>query len=292
MRARVHVRGGRVGFFREATHQICDAAGTGQLLPETSDVLNRLSAVIRSQAIESVREMELTENVDASDRVVAVELAAAADARALARLAATPGLTGFVSPMVVHGRPHVVDTLEIDGATLSLQRHVLAFFQGNRYLLRPFVTRVLAHVPAERPLIDLYAGVGLFAVSAAITRGMPITAVEGERHAAADLAANAQSQAIRVVHSSVEAFTAAAPIDPRATIIVDPPRTGLSRDALDGVIRLAPDRVVYVSCDVATLARDGRRFLDAGYTVSAADAFDLFPNTPHVETIMVFERSA
>ena len=73
-------------------------------------------------------------------------------------------------------------------------------------------------------------------------------------------------------------------------MIVDPPRTGISRDALHGVVRLRGRRVVYVSCDVATLARDARHLVDAGYAIGRIDGFDLFPNTPHVETVVVFER--
>ena len=292
MRARVHVRGRQIGFFREATHDICDVATTRQLLPATCDVLNHLHAALQSLGADAVRELELTENADASHRAVAVELAADIDRRAIERLAATEGLTGFVSPFGVHGQPYVVDTLQPNGAVVSLRRHVLAFFQGNRYLLRPFVGRVLALVPADRPLVDLYAGVGLFAVTAAVTHGVPVTAVEGERYAATDLAANAAGHGVRVVHGSVEAFTAAAVPDQRGTIIVDPPRSGMSREALDGAVRLTPGRIVYVSCDVATLARDARRLVDAGYSVTGADAFDLFPNTPHVETIVVFDRSA
>jgi 23S rRNA (uracil1939-C5)-methyltransferase len=71
-------------------------------------------------------------------------------------------------------------------------------------------------------------------------------------------------------------------------VIVDPPRTGLSPDALAGVVRLKPRQIVYVSCDVATLARDSRKFVDGGYTIERADGFDLFPNTPHVETVVTF----
>jgi len=56
------------------------------------------------------------------------------------------------------------------------------------------------------------------------------------------------------------------------------------------MLRLGPHRIVYVSCDVATLARDARRIVDAGYAVDRADAFDLFPNTPHVETVVVFDK--
>jgi 23S rRNA (uracil1939-C5)-methyltransferase len=66
----------------------------------------------------------------------------------------------------------------------------------------------------------------------------------------------------------------------------------MSRAALDGVLRLRALRVIYVSCDVATLARDARRLVDAGYGIARADAFDLFPNTPHVETVVVFEPTA
>jgi 23S rRNA (uracil1939-C5)-methyltransferase len=73
-------------------------------------------------------------------------------------------------------------------------------------------------------------------------------------------------------------------------VIVDPPRTGMSRRALEGVTRLKAARMVYVSCDVATLARDTRRLLDSGYRLTELHAFDLFPNTPHVETVVRFDR--
>ena len=76
-----------------------------------------------------------------------------------------------------------------------------------------------------------------------------------------------------------------------ATVIADPPRTGISREALAGVVRLGPGRIVYVSCDIATLARDARRLVDAGYTIVKIDAFDMFPNTPHVETVAVLDRA-
>ncbi len=70
--------------------------------------------------------------------------------------------------------------------------------------------------------------------------------------------------------------------------MVDPPRTGLSKEAAEGILRHAPSRLVYVSCDPATLARDARKLVDAGYRLEALRAFDLFPNTPHVEALAVF----
>ena len=291
MRARLHVRGRRVGFFREATHDLCDVRQTQQLLSASCDVLDRVTTTLQSLGVDGVREIELSENVDASDRAMALDLDAPLDTRVVDRLAAIDGVTGLVSHAGARGRAHVTDRLQIDGVDVSLQRHVLAFFQGNRYLLRDLVAHVVSQLHGGS-VVDLYAGVGLFAVAAARTRGLTVTAVEGDRHGAADLAANATASSVQAVHDSVETFVQSVRLQPDEvrTVIVDPPRTGLSRDALDGVVAIGASRVVYVSCDVATLARDARRMVDGGYDISRADAFDLFPNTPHVETVVVFDR--
>src|SRR4051812_33810096 len=94
MRARLHVRGGRIGFFREGTHDLCDARQTRQLLPATSETLERLGAAMRSTGSEAIREIELTENVDASDRVVALDATEALDPRVSELLGSIDGLTG------------------------------------------------------------------------------------------------------------------------------------------------------------------------------------------------------
>jgi 23S rRNA (uracil1939-C5)-methyltransferase len=78
--------------------------------------------------------------------------------------------------------------------------------------------------------------------------------------------------------------------EPVATVIVDPPRTGMSKEALARAVAIGAPRLIYVSCDVATLARDSRVLLDAGYRIASARAFDLFPNTAHVETVISFSR--
>lgn len=288
MRARLHVRGGRLGFFREGTHEICDVRSTQQLLPVTCDVLDRLAAGLRSLGTDWVREVELSENTDASERVVHLDAAPVTDTRTLQKLTVGDGLTEG---------PYVNDVLTIgDRPAIHLRRHVLSFFQGNRYLLGDLVAHVVEQVPAGNAVIDLYAGAGLFSIAATITRSVRVTAVEGDRFAAADLKVNAAASgaAVDAVHQPVEAFLNGV-TDQRnralrpGTVVVDPPRTGLSGEALDGVIGLQAGRLVYVSCDVATLARDVRRLVDAGYCIARIDAFDLFPNTPHVETVVVLE---
>ena len=316
MRARLHIRDGRAGFFREGTHEVCDARQTRQLLPATSDVLDRLADGLRSLGIGAVRELEVSENVDASERAIHLTTAMPVDPASLASLGHADGLTGLTidarspaigqparvaqdaSPAhvdVIAGTPHVTDVLSIDGHAVMLRRHVLAFFQANRFLLRDLVTHVVGRIAQGSLVVDLYAGVGVFAVAAAIARGARVIAVEGDRLAARDLDANAAAApgvdvgAVETVHMAVEAFTARAHPRPR-TVIVDPPRTGMSKEALEGAIRLGASQILYVSCDVATLARDCRRIADAGYQLSRLDAFDLFPNTPHVEAVAEFEN--
>ena len=292
MRARLHVRGSRLGFFREGTHDLCDARATRQLLPATLDTLERLMAAIRSIGAGSVREIELSENLDASERVVHLETAEPLDPRLVEKLMSTDGLTPA---------PYVTDSLAIGAASLKLRRHVRSFFQGNRYLLRDLVAHVADRVPIGSGLLDLYAGVGLFSVAAVVLRGALTVAVEGDKAAFDDLFANASAAGAKLtaVCAPVEglgsgllqtnpAWPVGRPmID---VVIVDPPRTGMSREALDAMLRVRPARLIYVSCDVATLARDARRIVDAGYTIERADAFDMFPNTPHVETVIVFAR--
>ena len=73
-------------------------------------------------------------------------------------------------------------------------------------------------------------------------------------------------------------------------IVVDPPRKGLSADVIEAMVRMAPQRIVYVSCDPATLARDVRSLTQQGYALTHAEAVDLFPRCAHVETVCRLER--
>ena len=294
MRARFHVRGHRLGFFRENSHEVCDVRATRQLLPATADLLDRLMAAMRSLGLDSVREIELSENVEASERAVFLDSGLPIGDAALSRMADTGGLTGLGSAWGAFGSPHVSDALPIGGERITLRRHVQAFFQGNRFLLGGLVSHVAGQLPEKGSVLDLYAGVGLFSIAAAVARRASVVAVEGDLFAADDLQANAAAAigAVTTLRAPVESIGAGLSAAGRRfdVVIVDPPRTGLSREALDNALRVRAPRLIYVSCDVATLARDARRIVDDGYVIGRADAFDLFPNTPHVETVVVFQR--
>lgn len=291
MRARLHVRDGRIGFFREGTHSLCDAAATRQLRSDTIDVLRRLEASFASAERAAVGDIELSENIDASERAIHLELLPNADPSRLAALVQVEGVSGATcahgdNPRTIDlfGSPLVTDTI----ANARLSRHVRSFFQGNRFLTGPMVEHVLSLIDAA-PILDLYAGVGLFSVAAAAASRGHVTAVEGDRSSATDLKRNAQGHQVSVRADAVESFLERS-TDRFGTVIVDPPRTGMTREAMAGVVTLQAPRVVYVSCDIATLARDARVLLDSGYRLASITAFDLFPNTAHVETVIALAR--
>jgi tRNA/tmRNA/rRNA uracil-C5-methylase (TrmA/RlmC/RlmD family) len=301
MRARLHAHNGRLGFYREGSHDVCGAAGTGQLLSSTNAWIERAEAIIEREARAQLIAIEIAENIAGDERACHLELHEGADASRYAPLA--DGLVGLSARYADHaetvmlsGTPVIHDLVEVrhgDARTLlRLRRHVRAFFQGNRYLITTLVHEVVADVP-RGPVIDLYAGGGLLGLSLAATRSEPVTLVEGDAISGADLELNAaafQGQ-VRVERRSVEAFLANIRAGAASTIVLDPPRTGLSKDALAGVGRARPRSIVYVSCDVPTLARDARGLLDAGYSLNRLAALDLFPNTAHVEVVGVFSRT-
>ncbi|HUR93274.1 MAG TPA: hypothetical protein VMY76_01740, partial [Gemmatimonadales bacterium] len=176
-----------------------------------------------------------------------------------------------------------------DRVSGELRRQPESFFQSNRFLVAGLVGAVSDSVLPDGDVLDLYAGVGLFALALDASHG--VVAVEGHPISGADLERNARESGGRVkaVVSSVEQHLQAVSHWP-ASVIVDPPRTGLSRDVLAALGAGTPPRLVYVSCDPATLARDARGLLDAGYQLRSVRGFDLFPNTPHIETLAVFDR--
>jgi tRNA/tmRNA/rRNA uracil-C5-methylase (TrmA/RlmC/RlmD family) len=168
-----------------------------------------------------------------------------------------------------------------------------SFFQANRFLVPSLVGAVMDSVLPDGGVIDLYAGVGLFSMALAGAGRSGIIAVEGQRGSGTDLGVNAASMASRItpVIAPVEAYVARNRRLP-PTAIVDPPRTGLSKEVLHALVTSRPRRIVYVSCDPPTMARDARGLLDGGYTLAGIRAFDLFPNTPHVEALAVFDSGA
>ena len=302
LRSRLHVRGGHIGSYREGTHELCDVAPTGQILPDTLGAVAAAVSALNAAGVEA-SSIRVSENIPASERALHIELSfgSAKAAAALEHAVAAASLTGcsartVTGDVLTAGSPAVSDTLRAltaDRFEGTLSRSAESFFQANRFLLPVLVTTVLDVVSAgpAGEILDLYAGVGLFSVALAAAGHERITAVEGDRHSGADLRRNAAAwPAVWPIVGAVEDYLAGTRGIPPATIVVDPPRTGISRQAMEAVVAAGATRVIYVSCDPPTMARDARRLLDGGYRLSSLRAFDLFPNTPHVESLGVFDR--
>jgi 23S rRNA (uracil1939-C5)-methyltransferase len=303
MRGRLYVRNGTAGFYREGSHTICEALQTGLLSEEAVRIVGDVAGYLAGKGV-SVNAIVVGENIPADQRALHLELEPGArlDAPTLTAIVDEHRLAGCSAQVLagtatVVGDPAVSDPLTTitsgRAARGELRRRAQSFFQANRFLLPELVSTVFYAVLPEGPIVDLYAGVGLFAISLAAAGYSDITAVEGDPASGEDLAANASafSGSVRVVQSSVEKYLAGAR-GSVGTVIVDPPRTGISRAAMAAVSSMGAPRVVYVSCDAATMARDARRLLDAGYQIESLRGFDLFPNTPHVESVGIFTRSA
>lgn len=144
-------------------------------------------------------------------------------------------------------------------------------------------------------VLDLYAGVGLFTTFLAeqVGEGGTVLSVESDQTASRDARRNLHElPQVRLVGETVERALRHGLLGASADVIVlDPPRTG-AKKAVQGIVDLAPRRIVYVACDPAALARDLASFMARGYALTGLRAFALFPMTQHVECVAVLERSA
>jgi len=162
-----------------------------------------------------------------------------------------------------------------------------SFFQVNRFLVEKLVEAALPQSRGETAL-DLYAGVGLFALPLA-QRFASVTAIESSSSAASDLVFNIarSGAAIRMEQTRVEDYLARLDKTPDF-VLADPPRTGLGKDVVADLVRLAPPRITVVSCDPATLARDLAGLF--AYQIESLTMVDLFPQTYHLETVAQLRR--
>jgi 23S rRNA (uracil1939-C5)-methyltransferase len=181
--------------------------------------------------------------------------------------------------------------------------HVSApsFFQVNTKMAGKMVEHLISNlqspVSTDQPitLLDLYCGVGLFSKFFA-PKYAKVIGIESSESANEDFTINLNEfENVELYEGTAEeilpvlvghAFSVTDPIH----IIVDPPRAGIDKHALDAILQIQPQVIAYVSCDPSTLARDAARLIKGGYTLKQVTPFDLFPQTYHIESISIFER--
>ncbi len=271
-RARLRRGGEGIGYLRRESHSLHPIDHCPVLLPEMNDALQLIGALPRDDEQAQAQEVH--------------------DVFALCA-----GETGRVQIVREGGAP----SGEPDPAEEDRARPVLlradedalrispgSFTQGNALLRDALLRAVHDSVGRGEDLLELYAGVGFFTLGLA-RRFVGVTAVESAPPAVADLRFNLRHAGLRNVEVIEEAAEhVCARLEPGRfeVVLLDPPRVGLGEAGARVLAGLGAQRIVYLSCDPATLARDLAILFDAGYVAGRVTAFDLFPQTPHVETLV------
>ena len=189
------------------------------------------------------------------------------------------------------------DWLEEELCGLTFRLSVPSFFQINRAQTEVLYGRALdfAALTGGETVLDLYCGIGTISLTMAKKAGKVIGA-----EIVPEAIEDAKENAVRNGVTNAEFFCGdAGEVAFKLTsegvrpdvICVDPPRKGLAPDVPDILADMAPERIVYVSCDPATLARDVKRLGERGYKAVKAEAVDLFPRTQHVESVVLLEAN-
>jgi 23S rRNA (uracil1939-C5)-methyltransferase len=303
-RATFHVTAGsggvRVGLREEGSHRVVDLGRCLQVSEAMNQAIAGLRAGLATRPALAARvlDLALAESREGDAIVACLEGdLGAADTSALLGLGDGLGLAGLgvmIGPprrrlyLPLRGDPYVTSGV----LGLRLRAHVRSFFQGNRFLVEDLARKVRDFTPAGGTVVDLYAGVGLFALAVA-DRAERVLGIEANPIAVEDAIANATTAAMRHARfreGDVRQALASWSAEPDERVILDPPRAGAGRDLVQAVAARRPASIVYVSCDPPTLGRDLKLFRAAGYRADALEAFDLFPDTFHLETVVRLVR--
>ena len=295
-----------VGYFASASHDLVDI----DLCPLLQSELNDLLESVRTHLAANPRWAFDAESGRGDLRRVVARVSSEGEtlltlvtarprweeAAVLARAlrAEHPELAGVLqrgpreAPRVIAGQGYLVEHV----AGLELRCSGDTFFQVNPEVTGPMVRTVteLAELERGQSALDLFCGVGLFALALARAGGR-VTGIESHPAAVADAIHNAGANRLKAAFRAGDALGEVDRFAPGTfpVVVLDPPRAGAAGIAAK-LARLAPNRLVYVACDPATLARDARALQELGFRAERAIPFDLFPQTAHVETVVSFSR--
>jgi 23S rRNA (uracil1939-C5)-methyltransferase len=242
-----------IGYYERGSRRVCDVVDCAVLRPELQAKLEEVRATEWSQFPPDLKHLD----------VVAGEES----------VSFAPAFANFETPEL---------SLSIRGEVYRYNAE--GFFQINPSLLGPLIEFAVGDASGESAL-DLYSGVGLFTLPLS-RQFQRVTAVEANPVAVRFARRNLQGTNARVIASGVAEWFRSAPVRDVNFVLLDPPRTGAESAVIKGILNLHPPQISYVSCDPATLARDLRKLVAAGYMISSIRGFDLFPQTHHVETVV------
>ncbi|HET8564104.1 MAG TPA: class I SAM-dependent RNA methyltransferase [Candidatus Binatia bacterium] len=189
--------------------------------------------------------------------------------------------------VVIAGNDHIM--ISVLGRDFRVS--AASFFQVNTVMAEKMVKQLLTYVPISLSItvLDVYCGVGLFSAFFA-PECERVICIESSPSACEDFAFNLDEfDNVELYEGPAEEVIPHLEAKPDL-VVVDPPRVGLERRVVDGILKMNPHGIAYVSCDPSTLARDTARLIHGGYRLKDVTPFDLFPQTYHIESISLFER--
>ena len=290
-----------IGYFRAGSSTLYPVDVCPILSPKLFATFEALRGALREGKLpETLREVEAL--VDAEDHGVLLNIFCTSLPRAAETIATmlSERIEDVKSILIqdVRGERmslHGPGFLQYRVAQNSFRVGHMSFFQVNRFLVEEMASVVAAAAGSGEVALDLYAGVGLFAMSLAKSFAR-VEAVEANPASARDLETNAglSGKTIAARNDSTGAFLAAwkrkRGVATPDAVIVDPPRAGIEPEALEKLIEIAPQRVVYASCDPSTLARDLAKLCAKAYALQEVYLLDMFPQTYHIEAIARLDR--
>lgn len=298
-RARVELHGARLGegftlgFFEERSHRVVPAGGCLQVSERMRGLISKVVKALSDGGVKS-GSVEIAESFTGTSMVLVASDPSLTSV--LRRHSHDLGLSGLALKTSKNEAATIYGDISVEQIVgdVTLRHNVMSFFQANRFLTPQLLGAVLKATEHDTTVrvVDLFCGVGLFSVPLAL-KGRDVTSIEWSPVAFDDLGKNAKANGVKVERLPLSVGTALATgLKLKGAItIVDPPRRGLDPLELDAIAAGRPDRLVYVSCDPATLTRDILRFATLGYKAVSLEAFDMFPTTFHVETVTVLERA-
>jgi 23S rRNA (uracil1939-C5)-methyltransferase len=291
-----------LAYHEEGSHRLVPIAACPLLAPRLNEAVAHLNRTLPgSGAMAAVlREVRLALSVTTGELMIQYEAERCTRRQAEGWFERVrTGLAGVKGQVMITGRG-LQQRRWVDGETalteqvagLRLRSSDRSFVQANWRLNETLVETVTdwalsGQKGASLRVLELYAGIGNFGLPLA-RGGALVTLVEANPAALADARYNARVNHVgrcRFRHGPAEAILDASTPDEYDLVLMDPPRTGLSKEALAGLLRLKPHRLVYLSCDPSTLARDLRALREAGFRVTRVQGFDMFPQTMHIETL-------
>ena len=189
--------------------------------------------------------------------------------------------------VVIAGNDHVV--ISVLGRDFRVA--AASFFQVNTAMAEKMVNHLMANLPItpSSTVLDVYCGAGLFSAFLA-AKSARVIGIESSPSACEDFSFNLDEfDNVELYEGLAEDVMPHLALKPDV-VLVDPPRAGLEKEVVDGILKMNPQYIAYVSCDPSTLARDAGRLIRGGYRLRDVTPFDLFPQTFHIESISVFER--